>query len=288
MSTSSAEELLKNAEKKASSSGGWFSSSSTKLEEAAELFKAAGNKFRIANRFEEAGNAFMRAAETESKSGEQDYAANTYFEAHKCFKMSRPELAVVALTRAREILIERGRFRQAADREKSIAELYKNDAADPEKALEAYEQAAGWYMQEGAAATASGCYREAAQLATDLGRYPQAIERWEQVAAMSLESNLTRYSVKDYYLNAGLCYLAIPDYVATGRAMGFYAQQDPTFPPTMEGRFLHSLLECCEAGDLQNFDLRVQDYDRVKKIIGWQASLLRQIRKGIQDEPDLS
>lgn len=27
---------------------------------------------------------------------------------------------------------------------------------------------------------------------------------------MSLESNLTRYSVKDYYLNAGICYLAIP------------------------------------------------------------------------------
>lgn len=27
---------------------------------------------------------------------------------------------------------------------------------------------------------------------------------------MSLDSNLTRYSVKDYYLNAGLCYLALP------------------------------------------------------------------------------
>ncbi len=91
-----------------------------------------------------------------------------------------------------------------------MAELYKNDAADPEKALEAYEQAASWYLQEGANATASGCYREAAQLATDLARFPQAIERWEQVASMSLESNLTRYSVKDYYLNAGMCYLAIP------------------------------------------------------------------------------
>lgn len=40
--------------------------------------------------------------------------------------------------------------------------------------------------------------------------YKRAIERWEQVAQMSLDSNLTRYSVKDYYLNAGMCYLAIP------------------------------------------------------------------------------
>ncbi|SPO19803.1 probable SEC17 - transport vesicle fusion protein [Ustilago trichophora] len=288
MSTSTPEELFKNAEKKASASGGWFSSATSKQEEAVELFKAAANKFRIANRFEEAGNAYMRAAETEIKTGEKDYAANTFFEANKCFRMSRPELAVVALTRAREILIERGRFRQAADREKAVAELYKSDAADPEKALEAYEQAAAWYLQEGANATASGCYREAAQLATDLSRYPQAIERWEQVASMSLESNLTRYSVKDYYLNAGLCYLAIPDYVAAVRAMQFYAEQDPSFPTTMEGRFLHSLVQACEEGDLQAFDGRVQEYDRTKKIQGWQASLLRAVRKGIQDEPDLS
>lgn len=91
MSSSSPEELLKTAEKRASSTSGWFSSGSAKLEEAAELFKAAGNKFRLANRFDEAGQAFMRAAETEIKAGEIDYAAITFFEATKCFKMARPE-----------------------------------------------------------------------------------------------------------------------------------------------------------------------------------------------------
>lgn len=58
----------------------------------------------------------------------------------------------MALTRCRQILIDRGRFRQAADREKSIAELYKTDAYDSEKALQSYEQAADWYIQEGATA----------------------------------------------------------------------------------------------------------------------------------------
>lgn len=56
----------------------------------------------------------------------------------------------------------------------------------------------------------------------------------------------------------------------------------------MEGRFLHGLLESCEAGDLASFDARVQDYDRTKKIMGWQATLLRNVRKSVQDEPDLS
>lgn len=93
MASSSPEELLKTAEKRANSTGGFFSfgSSSTKLEEAAELYKAAANKFRAANRFDDAGHAFMKAAETEIKAGETDYAANTFFEASKCFKMTRPE-----------------------------------------------------------------------------------------------------------------------------------------------------------------------------------------------------
>ncbi len=93
---------------------------------------------------------------------------------------------------------------------------------------------------------------------------------------MSLESNLTRYSVKDYYLNAGMCYLAIPvsppfhpassnpgltrfqsltHYLllnATSMQTGLRsssprnavlrAEQDASFPTTMEGRFLHSLV----------------------------------------------
>ena len=61
-------------------------------------------------------------------------------------------VAVVALERTVQLLIEKGRFRQAADREKSIAELLKTDAQDPEKAFAAYVKAAEWYLQEGAAA----------------------------------------------------------------------------------------------------------------------------------------
>lgn len=61
-------------------------------------------------------------------------------------------MAVVALTRSKGILVEAGKFRQAADREKSIAELYRNEANDPRKALASYEQAGEWYNQEGASA----------------------------------------------------------------------------------------------------------------------------------------
>ena len=45
-----------------------------------------------------------------------------------------------------------GRFRQAADREKEIAQIYLQESNDLRKACESYERAGDWYAQEDAAA----------------------------------------------------------------------------------------------------------------------------------------
>lgn len=45
-------------------------------------------------------------------------------------------------------------------------------------------------------------------LAALAGQYTRAIEAYEQVALASLNSNLTKWSVKDYYLKSGACFLA--------------------------------------------------------------------------------
>ncbi|WFD21084.1 vesicular-fusion protein S17 [Malassezia caprae] len=288
MSGPSAEELLKRAEKKATSSGGWFSSKKGNKEEAIELYKEAANKLRADTRMDEAGAALLKTAELEIETDEKDFAANTFFDASKCFRMSRPDQAVIAIGRCSDLLVQRGRFRQAADRQKAMAELYREDPNRLDQALAAYDRAATWYLQEGATATASACQREAAQLAIQLQQYPRAIELWEAVAAASLNSNLTKYSVKEYYLNAGLCYLAIPDLGAATRAMAFYAQQDPSFPSTTEAQFLHGVLKACEHSDLDAFDARVRDFDRMRPITGWRATLLHTVRNTVADGPDLS
>lgn len=53
------------------------------------------------------------------------------------------------------------------------------------------------------------CFKDAADLHAELEEYPQAIERYERVADHSLGSNLTKYSVKDYWLRSLLCCLAM-------------------------------------------------------------------------------
>lgn len=57
--------------------------------------------------------------------------------------------------------------------------------------------------------TANACYKDAADLHAELEQYPQAISRYEQVANGSLSSALTKYSVKEYWLRASLCALAM-------------------------------------------------------------------------------
>jgi alpha-soluble NSF attachment protein len=112
-----------------------------------------------------------------------------------------------ALHKAVQILSEKGRFQSAANNQKIIAEMYEVDLEDFEKAMHAYEQAADWYLGEDSNAQSSACQLKAAALAAQLEQYGKAVEKFESVAAASLDNNLTKWSVRDYLLKAGICLL---------------------------------------------------------------------------------
>ena len=57
--------------------------------------------------------------------------------------------------------------------------------------------------------TANQCYQQAAEYSADLGDFGRAIELYEQVGDWSLASPLTKYSVKEYWLRACLCAMAM-------------------------------------------------------------------------------
>jgi alpha-soluble NSF attachment protein len=61
-------------------------------------------------------------------------------------------VAVQALTQTITHLTKSGRFRQAADREKEIAQIYLKELNDLRKACESFERAGDWYSQEDAQA----------------------------------------------------------------------------------------------------------------------------------------
>lgn len=170
-SKSTAQTLLEKADKKVNSSTGWFSSSSTKYEEAGDIYQQAANAFKLDKQFRDAGDAFAREAECREKCKETNEAANAWWNAAKAFKRGYPDrkftpytprwskalnlhppVAIPALSQTITHLTAAGRFRQAADREKEIAQIYQHELNDIRKACESLERAGDWYAQEDATA----------------------------------------------------------------------------------------------------------------------------------------
>lgn len=63
-------------------------------------------------------------------------------------------VAIAALSQTVTFLTKGGRFRQAADREKEIAQIHIQEKQDLVKGCESYERAGEWYLQEDATAYA--------------------------------------------------------------------------------------------------------------------------------------
>ncbi|KAN0100581.1 Soluble NSF attachment protein, SNAP domain containing protein [Tylopilus felleus] len=286
-SKSPAQTLVEKADKKANSSTGWFSSSSTKFEEAGDLYQQAANAFKLDKQFRDAGDAFAREAECREMCKEINDAANAWWNAAKAYKRGYPDLAIQALSQTITHLTASGRFRQAADREKEIAQIYQHELNDIQKACESLERAGDWYSQEDATATANACYKDAADLHAELEEYPRAIQRYEQVADQSLMSALTKYSVKEYWLKACLCALAMKDSVTAKRNIQKYMSQDPTFASTRECKFVNAIIDAIQAEDQQAFTGCVVEYDQVVKLDNWKTMILLKIKHTIEGEPTI-
>ncbi|KAL4062623.1 soluble NSF attachment protein [Scleroderma yunnanense] len=286
-SQSPAQTLLQKADKKANSSTGWFSSSSTKYEEAGDLFQQAANAFKLDKQFREAGDAHAKEAECREKCNEINDAANAWWNAAKAYKRGFPDLAVQALGQTIAHLTKSGRFRQAADREKEIGQIYQQELGDLRKACESFERAGEWYAQEDATATANACYKDAADLHAELEQYAQAIARYEQVANHSLTSALTKYSVKEYWLRASLCALAMNDLITAKRNIQKYMTQDVTFSSTREYKFIDAIIKAIEADDQEEFTGSLVEFDKITKLDNWKINVLLKIKRSINEEPDL-
>lgn len=74
--------------------------------------------------------------------------------------------------------------------------------------MEAYEVAAGWFEGDNAEALANKLFLKVGDLAAIAGEYQKAVEQYEKVAKSSVSNNLMKWSVKDYFLKAGICHLA--------------------------------------------------------------------------------
>jgi alpha-soluble NSF attachment protein len=116
--------------------------------------------------------------------------------------------------------------------------------------------------------------------------YYKAIENYEKVAEQSINNNLMRYSVKDYFLKAGICHLATRDQVAVQRALERYRDMDPSFATQREHMLLCDLLEAIEGQSQEAFTDKLFQYDQVSKLDKWKTTILVRVKNSIEEAED--
>ncbi|KUI67249.1 hypothetical protein VM1G_03523 [Cytospora mali] len=279
--------LLQKADKMlASASGGFslFGGREEKYQNAADLYLQAANAFRMQKSNREAGQTFEKAAQIQINNlKEPDDAANTYVDAFKVYRPESPEDAARCLEFSINQYCAKGNFRRAASHKESLGDVFENQLADMKRALEAYEAAAGWYESDGASALANKLWLKVADIAALDGDYPKAIDNYEKVAHQSINNNLMRYSVKEYFLKAGICYLAAGDMIATQRALEKYRDMDPGFATQREHQLLIDLIAAIEEGDQEKFADKLYAYDQMSKIDKWKTAILLRIKSAIEE-----
>ncbi|MCJ1253923.1 vesicular-fusion protein S17 [Lignoscripta atroalba] len=280
--------LLQKADKAAQGAGGGFSlfgGRTEKYENAADLYTQAANAFRMQKQGKEAGLAFERAAAIQTKNlNEPDDAANTLTEAFKAYRKSDPEDAARVLQQAISHYTTKGNFRRAAGHQQNLAEVYELEVGDQKRAVEAYEVAAGWFESDNAEALSNKLYLKVADLAALEGDYYKSIENYEKVAKSAINNNLMKWSVKDYFLKAGMCHLASNDIVATTRALSSYRDLDNTFASTREHQLLIDLAEAVEQGDQEVFADKLFQYDSLSKLDKWKTTILLRVKNSIEEK----
>ena len=127
-----------------------------------------------------------------------------------------------------------------------------------------------------------------ADLAALEGDYYKAIQHYEKIAENAVNNNLLRYSVKDYFLKAGICHLATEDLVGTNRAIEKYREMDPAFASTREHQLLVDLAGSVESQDSGDFEDKLYQFDQMSKLDKWKTEILLRVKNNCIKEEDLS
>lgn len=247
----------------------------------------AANLYRLRKELENSGDTFTAAANCQIKANNDDEAGNTFVEAYKCYKSgTSPTKACESLKKAIEIFTRRGQFRRGANFKFELAEILEMDLQEYSKAIENYETAGDWYAQDQALALANKSYLKCADLKALDGQYLEACEVYSKVISNSLGNRLSQWSLKDYFLKVGLCYLAAGDNVAAQRTVSEALSQDPNFSNSREYDLLNSLVECCNEGDGEKLSAKVYEFDKFSKLDKWKTTILLKIKDSIAEADD--
>eukprot|EP00668_Euglena_longa_P014101 GGOE01018073.1.p1 GENE.GGOE01018073.1~~GGOE01018073.1.p1 ORF type:complete len:284 (+),score=110.15 GGOE01018073.1:85-936(+) len=281
MSVDQADELLKKAEKKMSQKLNFFGN---KAEDAQDLFQQAATYYKANQKWEEAGNAYLRAKDCATKLKNPVDCASYYQDAALMFKKVNVWKAAECMQKALDLWDQHGRSGKSAKLANELAELFEK-AEDAENAIEWYGRAADYYRIEGSGTTASQCRVQAAQLRAGRGEHDEAIRTLEEVAEQYLDDPLLKSSSTRYYFFAMLCRMARGDTAdELQQAFVSYCDKDLMFAEEMREHVLVRQLIAAKADrDLGAFEEAIQNFNAVLRMDDVKMKLLKAAAANLED-----
>ena len=222
-----------------------------------------------------------------------EYASACVEAANMLRKCEKHESACARYRSAARAYAELGRFSQRGKHLKEVGETYESIGKE-EEAIEAYGEAASAYEgEESARTTRNACQLKRAALLANRDRFEEATEIFEDVARASVDNNLLRFSVKGYFLQAGMCRLCWCDAVGVLNALERYDERDPAFPGSRERDVLEKCARAMEDGDGDAFSRAVAEFDSMSRLDAWKTTVLLKAKKRIEaavreEEDDLT
>lgn len=255
----------------------------TKFDDAADLYKKAANQYRVAKEHDLAGAAYEKAGRNAELAGNPTEAMMYYMDAGKAFAQESAGEAIRMYTLTLDMQRDSGKFTNAAKTLKIIGGLYEADMRVPE-AIRAYSEAAELYQTENSQSTANQLLLTVADLQAGEGNYADAIDLYQRVAASSLESALTKWSVSDYYFKASICSLVREcqqsnECKMTEEALDNYVDSHPAFQTSREFTLMKKLLEAYAAGDVQEFTDALFEYNQISPLDAFKSNLLVKVKR---------
>lgn len=100
------------------------------MDEAVECYQQAGNLFKKAKNWYQAGKAYSEAAKLLLEPGKRFIAGTNYANAFKCYRKTEKQQAISSVMEAIDIFADIGRFTLAAEYHQALADLYRNEIDD--------------------------------------------------------------------------------------------------------------------------------------------------------------
>jgi len=249
---------------------------SEKHRDAAEKFKMAGNSYKMAQSWDKSGDAFIKAYENFTATGDDKLDALTCLEeAGQAYKKDKTyDRAISVLNQVVEVYNVTGRFSRGSKALESVAEIYETEE-NWDGAVETYEQIAQLALNDNKSGHASKWQLKMASILSEkMEAYARAGEIFKGVGNQSMESNLGKYAAKGYFFQYLCCLIAIGDVVGVEAGLESCKNTDYSFASSREAEFVQKLNQAMIDCNEVDYAQACADFDSISPLDPWKTTLL--------------